>query len=256
LPIAHWEQPASTMTTTTNRSANSAAFWEHQLDMDPEKRRHASYQLFWIWLSKTWFVQQAVQRNYFNTDFFVWTDIGCFRHKVPFHGTQLVSAAAIQQTWAAIPPADRNNNTNNATQNVIVWMAHHTPHPPRQWLWNDKYSEPQHFYHSGSIGAAYATAWTRGLRALATTLEAFVAADLFIGEDQCVLQAMCQLTMDDDDDDNTTAATLCAYVPFDQVPQDNHYFGLRTVLHGNNNNRRKKKKRRYTIWRPPGAAVV
>ena len=55
---------------------NSISFWEHQLEIDPEKRRHGSYFVFWIWLSKSWLVEQAIQRDYFQSEFFVYTDIG------------------------------------------------------------------------------------------------------------------------------------------------------------------------------------
>jgi Bacterial protein of unknown function (HtrL_YibB) len=55
------------------------AFWPNQLEIDREKKRHKSYQLFWIWLSKTWCVVQAIQKDYFYSTFFMWQDIGAFR---------------------------------------------------------------------------------------------------------------------------------------------------------------------------------
>lgn len=55
---------------------NSISFWEHQLEIDPEKSRHSSYFVFWIWLSKSWLVEQAIQRDYFQSEFYVYTDIG------------------------------------------------------------------------------------------------------------------------------------------------------------------------------------
>lgn len=58
------------------RMGKSLSFWEHQLEIDPEKSRHSSYFVFWIWLSKSWLVEQAIQRNYFQSEFFVYTDIG------------------------------------------------------------------------------------------------------------------------------------------------------------------------------------
>jgi Bacterial protein of unknown function (HtrL_YibB) len=54
-------------------------FWPNQLEIDREKKRHKSYQLFWIWLSKTWCVVQAIQRDYFHSGFYMWQDIGAFR---------------------------------------------------------------------------------------------------------------------------------------------------------------------------------
>jgi hypothetical protein len=56
-----------------------ASFWQDQLERDPEKGIHRSYQLFWIWLSKSWCVTQAIRLNVYNSDLFVWSDIGCFR---------------------------------------------------------------------------------------------------------------------------------------------------------------------------------
>ena len=137
---------------------------------------------------------------------------------------------------------------NNNTRLLLLFMAHHPPHPPPHWLWNDKYQQKVHFYHSGSQAAGYAPAWRQFLPALAHTLDAFVRRGLFVGEDQILLQATCQ-----------RHANYCAYITFDQVP-DNHYFGLRHVLH----HFVKQKKRRngakslspppYRLWRPP--AVV
>jgi hypothetical protein len=55
-------------------------FWSNQLDIDREKKLHQSYQLFWIWLSKTWFVVQAIQKDYFHSSFYMWQDIGSYRN--------------------------------------------------------------------------------------------------------------------------------------------------------------------------------
>jgi hypothetical protein len=58
-----------------------ALFWQHQLDIDPERHLHKSYQLFWIWLSKTWFMNEATRHNFFQSDFFMYSDIGCYRDR-------------------------------------------------------------------------------------------------------------------------------------------------------------------------------
>ena len=222
-----------------NNTLDAFPFWQYQLQIDPERKRHQSYQLFWIWLSKTWFVQQAVQHNFFQTDFFVWSDIGCFRRK-QYHGKLLLNAAAIQHVMP--------------NRQTLLWMAHHDTNPPAKWLWNDKYTQKEHFYHSGSQGAGYAAAWTTFLPRLADTLDAFIVssaaaannnttnnnANMFVGEDQCLLQATCLRYADN-----------CAYVPTQQVP-DNHYFGLRYVLHHYNQQRPPQ----YKLWRPPPATAA
>jgi Bacterial protein of unknown function (HtrL_YibB) len=56
------------------------SFWTNQLEMDREKKLHKSYKVFWIWLSKTWFVLQAIEKDYFHSSFYMWQDIGAFRN--------------------------------------------------------------------------------------------------------------------------------------------------------------------------------
>lgn len=198
---------------------DSDSFWENQLDIDREKKRHQSYQLFWIWLSKSWWTTQAIHLNYFSSEFYMWSDIGCFRN-AKYNNKQVIQHPDV------VP------------QGALLFMAHHPPNPPPQPIWMDKFKEKQHFYHSGSQAAGTATAWRSYHAQFSKTLDEFIAAGLFIGEDQCVLQAAC-----------LQQPALCAYVPFDQV-NDNHYFGLRYVLHSGPKSSRRKDGN-YEYWRPP-----
>jgi hypothetical protein len=177
------------------------AFWQNQLDIDPERRIHKSYQLFWIWLSKTYYVTQAIQHNFFASDIFMYSDIGCYRLK------RYNNQKIIQHT--ELIPKDR-----------ILWMAHkHIVWSPTK-LWANKldHVEKKHFYHSGSQAVGMKDTWLQYHKVFAETLDAFVQNKMFIGEDQTVLQSACMV-----------AAQLCAYVPTAQV-KDNNYFGLRYVL--------------------------
>lgn len=175
-------------------------FWAQQLDKDPEKRIHHSYQLFWIWLSKSFFVTTAIDLDIFKSDLFMWSDIGCYRNSRYNNKEVILQIPLI--------PRDR-----------ILQMAHHEPKPPPYIWWNDKYSQSGYFYHSGSQMIGYKTTWLQFHREFTTTVEGFVQRGMFIGEDQTVLQSTC-----------LRVPSLCAYVPSTQV-SDNHYFGLRFVLH-------------------------
>ena len=186
-------------------------FWEQQLEKDPEKRVHHSYQLFWIWLSKSFFVKTAIDIDVFNSDIFMWSDIGCYRNS-RYNGKEII--VHIPQI-----PKDR-----------ILQMAHHEPKPPPYIWWNDKYSQSAYFYHSGSQMIGYKTTWLQLHREFTATVEGFVQRGMFIGEDQTVLQSTC-----------LRVPSLCAYIPFTQV-SDNHYFGLRFVLHFGGN---------FQLWYPP-----
>lgn len=189
------------------------AFWEHQFDIDVEKRIHRSYQLFWIWLSKSWFVTEAIRKNPFESDVFVWSDIGCFRQK-RYNGKEMV------QHREYIP------------RDAILQLAHHKPiAPPNKSVWwNDKFGEKKHFYHSGSQMAGFKDSWMTFHGYFMETIQGFADRDMFVGEDQAVLQSTCLQHPD-----------VCEYIPHDQV-KDNFYFGLRYVLHHEGT---------YERWRPP-----
>jgi hypothetical protein len=53
-------------------------YWNKDWQRDPEKRIH-NPNLYIIWNEKSNFVKEAIQQNYFKTDYFCWCDIGCFR---------------------------------------------------------------------------------------------------------------------------------------------------------------------------------
>jgi Bacterial protein of unknown function (HtrL_YibB) len=189
----------------------NTSFWEWQLDIDKEKRIHKSYQVFLIWLSKSWWVTQAIQHNFFGSKAFVWTDMGCFRGP-EYNGKTMV------QHLDQIP------------RNAMIFMAHQRPLAPPTRIFNNKYTQKQHFYTSGSMMAGYGDTFLKFHHYFLETMQEFLDRDMFIGEDQLVLQSTC-----------LTHPDMCVYVPHDQV-MDNHYFGLRYILHHGGN---------YTYWHPP-----
>ena len=190
-------------------------FWKQQLERDPEKRIHQSYELFWIWLSKTWWVNEAIRLNVYNSDLFMWSDIGCFRNSQYNDKTMIIHRNQIPKT-------------------EMIQMAHHVPNPPTDVIYyNDKYSKVNkpHFYHSGSQMAAYKDTWIQFHELFLIIIDEFLIRNMIIVEDQAILQSVCLKT-----------PTICAYVPFDQVkPNDNHYFGLRYVVHVGG--------KKYNLWR-------
>jgi len=226
---------------TANSDNPAKAFWEHQFMLDQEHKRHQSYQLFWIWLSKSWFVSTAITLQQYlfpkrstqePIDYWMWADIGSFRIK-SYSNKQVIQH----------PEALAKDTTDPA----LFWMAHHTPNPPKDPLWNRKLDkkEKDHFYHSGSTAFGTATAWRHFHAHFCETLT-WYGADKFLGEDQCVLQSTCLLQ-----------PHHCAYVPYDQV-HDNRYFGLRHVLKfgvddSSNNN---SKLQPFQLWRPPARTGV
>ena len=59
------------------------AKWKRQVDQDPEKTIH-SWELYAVWALKQEFVHKAINLNAYNSQYFVWCDIGCFREPSNF----------------------------------------------------------------------------------------------------------------------------------------------------------------------------
>ena len=211
LPIGQLHASESTPTTEN-------AFWKHQLEIDDERQRHKHFFLFQIWLSKSWFVQEAIKQNFFESDYFMWQDIGSYRNG-NYHLQKIIQHVEV------IPPKQ------------VFWLAHHPPNPPPEPVWCEKEEKPEHFFHSGSQGIAHKDAWLEYHYRFAETIDVFIEKNMFLGEDQCLLQGTCQRYPD-----------LCAYFTFDQLPKTEHrYFGLRYFLRYPGN---------YTYWRMPGATAT
>ncbi|KAJ1465929.1 hypothetical protein T484DRAFT_3635102, partial [Baffinella frigidus] len=179
--------------------AGNSSFWQRELERDPERAVHRSFKLFWIWLSKSWFVSEAIGRNPFSSEVFVWSDIGCFRSPI-YNGKLWVHHAGI------IPPT------------TMLFMAGHAPHGSHASPWVVK--RGHNLIVAGAQMAGRRETWGRFHAAFEQTLEGYVARDLFIGDDQALLESTCLQHSSD----------LCAFVTKDMVPGD-AWFGLQPALH-------------------------
>ena len=56
--------------------------WKHQEDVDEETSIGHNRFLYTVWHQKPDFVKTAAERNYFNSSYFVWVDIGSLRTPV------------------------------------------------------------------------------------------------------------------------------------------------------------------------------
>jgi hypothetical protein len=53
--------------------------WDRQYEIDRQKQNGRTKECYILWNSKLWFLMQAIQENPFQSNKFVWTDIGCLR---------------------------------------------------------------------------------------------------------------------------------------------------------------------------------
>jgi hypothetical protein len=54
--------------------------WWKQYSLDPQKACRRTIGCYLIWNSKIWFMNQAIERNIYGSDKYIWTDIGSFRN--------------------------------------------------------------------------------------------------------------------------------------------------------------------------------
>lgn len=54
--------------------------WSHQYSLDPQKACGRTIECYLIWNSKLWFIKEAMERNVYGSDKYVWIDIGSFRN--------------------------------------------------------------------------------------------------------------------------------------------------------------------------------
>ena len=54
--------------------------WAHQYSMDPQKACGRTVECYLIWNSKLIFMKEAIERNVYGSDKYIWVDIGSFRN--------------------------------------------------------------------------------------------------------------------------------------------------------------------------------
>lgn len=190
-------------------------FWNDQLERDYEKARHSSYELFWIWLNKPWIVMDAIRHNFYNSDLYMYADIGCFRsgsynHKTVIQHREMVPKNEMLCQYFRLDP----------------------PKPPNIKFFDDKRKYEPHFYQAGSQLAAYAETWTTFYNMFLDMIDTFLQHNMLLVDDQCILQSVC-----------LTHPQVCAYVlAYEVYPRDKRYHVLRYVLHHGG---------KYNYWRLP-----
>mmetsp|Transcript_21088 Transcript_21088/g.45738 ORF Transcript_21088/g.45738 Transcript_21088/m.45738 type:complete len:352 (-) Transcript_21088:473-1528(-) len=187
----------------------STEFWMDQLERDPEQERHQSYQLFWIWLNKVWCTIEATRLNFFQSDLFLWSDIGCFRDRRYNSKTLILHRDLVPR-------------------HEMMHMAHTKPNPPKEDVFDDKFKYLANFYHSGSQFVAYTETWKQFYEYFLDMIDLFLERNMLLVDDQVILQSVC-----------LSHPEICAYVLPSEV-NDRRYHGVRFVLHYGGE---------YNLWR-------
>ena len=147
--------------------------WDQQYEMDKQKQSGRTKECYILWNSKLWFLMQAIQENPFESDKFVWTDIGCLR----------TVDSEIQSKLIKYPLYDNISDT----QLDIVLLS---PFQEYKLVFQDEV----HF--SGAIFGGHKDTILKIYDLFYNRLNAFIQQGLFVGCDQ---QTMASVYMTNSD---------------------------------------------------------
>jgi len=183
--------------------------WTQQLLMDREMALHKSYYLFWIWLNKLSWMTEAIKANPFDTDIFVWRDIGSLRGHT-YNSDRLV------------------RNLDMISNDKMLIMASGPPHDVENGVENgdvtnkfDGIFRNRDWYTAGAVLAGYKHTVVAMEAMFLQTIQECHAHGLFIGDDQSLLQSTC------------VQNNICEFVTPYHV-QGDKWFGLHYALHTDN----------------------
>jgi hypothetical protein len=222
--------------------SNHNMFWHAQFAMDVEYSIHKGPPLFWVWHSKTWMVQKAIQLSlqtlhqesapvvvpplFPAVKLFSYLDIGFFRdadynnkmllqHPEVYPTDRLLLATHQEPSPPPLPPLD--NSTNSTTDRID------------SKLWNDKGNAQFNYQVGGAFGGS-PRSWQRYHNSYLQVMDRFVRAGMFVGEDQPLFQQTCNAFPE-----------LCAYIRPDD---SDNWFHMRKIMH-------KGIVPPATLWYPP-----
>jgi len=143
-------------------------YWDYQYSIDNQQSCGRTKECYILWNSKLWFLKKAIELNIFQSDKYVWTDIGCFRH----------SNYELIQVLKNYP--DYNSISNNKIDIILIYPI--------------KYREQYYFldevHFSGSIFGSHKDVLLKFYDLFYNRFDEFIQKSLFIGCDQQIFSSI------------------------------------------------------------------
>lgn len=153
--------------------------WKNQVEMSNYKHLH-NQELFRIWSNKAFFVEEAIQKNPFQSDFFVWCDAGCWRDSrvSRIFGPSWPSPTKLQANKLHILAISSVQPYINQLMNPAIQTQEDCV---------TKIDTRFKAIVGGTILIGDKAAWQTWIPTFESTLTLFIKNNLFAGDDQAVI---------------------------------------------------------------------
>lgn len=154
-------------------------YWIKDWQRDYEKQIH-NPRLYIVWNEKSKFVEEVMQANYFNTEYFCWCDIGCFRTQenlsnyknfpkvekiVATNKIQLLNIEPFNQNEIDYVNIVKEQQLQNKIINIFQLKCR----------------------IGGTIFLGHKDAWNKWIPTFYSMMDTFIANDTFAGKDQDIM---------------------------------------------------------------------
>jgi len=156
--------------------------WEKQVSMSSYSHLH-NQELFRVWANKAFFVEEAMEKNPFQSDSFVWCDAGCWRDEL--------TARICGPSWPLPEKIVPNRLHILAMSPVQPWiekLASLSEEVPHKML-VEYLNTSNTLTLGGTILVGDKAAWQTWIPIFEKTLQLFIELDRFAGDDQAVIMS-------------------------------------------------------------------
>lgn len=156
--------------------------WEDQVSKSSYSHLH-NQELFRVWSNKAFFVEEAIEKNPFQSDYFVWCDAGCWRDEL--------AARICGPSWPLPEKIIPKRLHILAMSPVQPWLEKLEAFPKEisQKMLVEQLNTSNTLTIGGTILIGDKAAWQAWIPIFETTLKIFVELGRFAGDDQAVIMS-------------------------------------------------------------------
>lgn len=160
--------------------------WNIHHSRDPERDIHTTT-LYKLWNEKPFFVERAIKLNPYKSDWFFWTDAGCFRDSSP-HVLQSLRHWPYSDAWTQLP-ADKLTLQQMKEFQAADYQIHNQTMLPREYQYDG-------LRIAGTFMVGTIRTWAKWLVLWRGIIHTYIHAAYFAGKDQDMMNTLVTMFPD------------------------------------------------------------